>query len=164
MLKWTTADEQNTSHFAVEQSTDGINFVEVGAVTAQGNGIGKAYDFWSQQAKGTSFYRLKMVDIDNEYTYSSVVTVKTNCQYKTRMLTAFPNPVRGGEELHVNLLGYDGAVTGNIYSSAGQLINTIILINGVNTVKTGHLVAGLYNLSVTDKNGNTESVKVVITR
>ena len=71
-LYWQTASEQNSSHFDIERSIDGINFLSIGNVIAAGNSsFIKNYDFNDQHSqKGVNYYRLKMVDVDGKYNFS----------------------------------------------------------------------------------------------
>jgi hypothetical protein len=76
LLNWKTASEYNNSHFVVERSSNGTKYDSIGTVTA---GASHNYSFVDGRVlNGTSFYRLRQVDIDGASKYSKVVTVKTN--------------------------------------------------------------------------------------
>jgi hypothetical protein len=77
-LMWATASEKNSSYFSIEKSDDGINFSEIGIARAQGtsNNIVN-YKFDDNYFKGICYYRLKMVDQDGSFTYSSVQFLET---------------------------------------------------------------------------------------
>ena len=46
LLEWTTSAEQNSSYFDLLRSTDGINFVKAGTITAAGNSnISRQYHY-----------------------------------------------------------------------------------------------------------------------
>jgi hypothetical protein len=77
-LYWVTASEKNSSYFSVEKSDDGINFSEIGIVSAQGtsNNIVN-YKFDDDHFNKLCYYRLKMVDKDGSFTYSSVQFLET---------------------------------------------------------------------------------------
>lgn len=73
-LKWKTSFEQNLSAFAVEYSTDGSNFINAGRVAAQNAALGGDYIFSHATAyRGNVYYRLKMIDKDGGFRYSSIV-------------------------------------------------------------------------------------------
>lgn len=78
VLHWTTANEVNTASFIIEQSTDGNIFKATGQVkAAQNSSINKEYIFTQHSILNAGgFYRLKMVDIDNAFTYSPVIRIK----------------------------------------------------------------------------------------
>jgi hypothetical protein len=77
-LKWSTASEKNSSYFSVEKSDDGINFSEIGIVRAQGtsNNIVN-YKFDDDHFSSTCYYRLKIVDKDGSFKYSSIQFIET---------------------------------------------------------------------------------------
>jgi hypothetical protein len=70
ILNWQTAQEINTSHFIIERSANGTDFSSIGKVSASGNNsITKDYLYTdTKPAKGTNYYRLKMVDADGIFT------------------------------------------------------------------------------------------------
>jgi len=105
LLQWKTAYEQNSSHFNVQRSLDGVNFTDIGSVNASGNtSLETTYQFIDNTAKTASMgktilYRLKEVDKDGRNEISSVVTIKFSDN--TGDLTIMQNPVT--EELRLQL-------------------------------------------------------------
>lgn len=91
-LTWTTAQEINTRKFDVERSTDGINFTAIGTVNAAGNSSSNiSYRFVdTKPVKGTNFYRLRSIDNDNAFKFSTIKSVKN---LGTPELAINPNPV-----------------------------------------------------------------------
>ncbi len=91
-LTWTTSQEINTSKFQVERSTDGQNFTLIGAVNAAGNATtANNYRFIDNKpSKGTNYYRIRSVDNDNSFKFSSIKSVKN---LGTAELAINPNPV-----------------------------------------------------------------------
>jgi hypothetical protein len=100
-LQWRTGYEQNTSHFILERSGDGIQFSPLQRIAATGNSTlplnYKAID--QEPLSGTVFYRLKMLDTDGRFSYSKILAVKMNALAKKAII--FPNPV--SSELHVQV-------------------------------------------------------------
>jgi hypothetical protein len=90
LLTWQTASEVNTDNFDVERSTDGQHFDKIGTVKAQGKAA--TYDFLDKGGplSITTYYRLKINDLDNKSAYSKVITLAP----KVKGLTAkvYPNP------------------------------------------------------------------------
>jgi len=76
-LNWSTASEENNSHFEIEHSLNGRDFTYLGKV----NGVGTTsevqnYGFTDNEATtGKNYYRLRQVDLDGAFEYSSIVTV-----------------------------------------------------------------------------------------
>ncbi len=96
LLDWTTTNEINTHHFAVERSTDGVHFSAIGTLAAMGSSTSKhSYqlnDASAMQA-GSSilYYRLQSVNKDGSHSYSNVLTVRL--QNGEFIFTLSPNPV-----------------------------------------------------------------------
>ncbi|MCX7697622.1 MAG: T9SS type A sorting domain-containing protein [Bacteroidales bacterium] len=77
VLEWETQSELNSDFFIPEKSLDGINFSPIGKVPAAGfsNQI-KEYSFTDPNlSPGMSFYRIKQVDKDGKYSYSTTLSV-----------------------------------------------------------------------------------------
>jgi hypothetical protein len=95
-VQWQTSQEINNNYFIVEKSTDGIHFELVGEVKGNQNST-TLFSYSLQDAhalSGTSYYRLKQVDINGSYTYSSIVVV--NIADTTNEWTIYPNPTSTG--------------------------------------------------------------------
>ncbi len=97
-LNWQTAYEQNSSHYSIQRSVDGVNFTDVGRVAANGiSNIPLNYSYndilpASVKMHKTVFYRLKSVDTDGNYGNSDIVALqldKTDIQ-----LLVSPNPAK----------------------------------------------------------------------
>lgn len=91
-LRWRTLSEENTSHFIVEHSTDGLNFSELGSVKARGFSTTPIeYVFSDKNQFPVVYYRLKSVDNDGTYSLSDITMVKlTHIDEESRIA---PNPV-----------------------------------------------------------------------
>jgi hypothetical protein len=93
-LNWQTVTEQQTSKFVIESSYDGQTFFALDSVKAAGYSIiPKNYSYTqSNPRNGKLYYRLKQVDINGRYEYSSIVMVNSeNNAYKA--VSMYPNPV-----------------------------------------------------------------------
>jgi len=169
-LKWETAEEYNTSHFEIQYSTNGTDFETIGRTEAQGNGPGKVYNYKYAQPNELGYYRLKMVDKDGPFNYSKVVQLRKSCTSVNLAMKVFPNPVRAGQELQLQLIhSCIGDATLTVTSSVGQQIlhRAIQLQPGIQQVKVGMPTAlgkGMYFITVRNSSGeiifNTESVTI----
>ncbi len=75
-LQWSTSNEVNVSHFILEKSVTRNSWQPINSILAKGNNTGNAfYDCYDYQPIGQNFYRLKMIDKDDQFTYSNVVSV-----------------------------------------------------------------------------------------
>ncbi len=74
-LNWNTKNEAGVSHFEIERTDNSNVWNKAGAVNATNNSNGSSYQF-TVQANGTlNMFRLKMIDKDNKFVYSPVVSV-----------------------------------------------------------------------------------------
>ncbi|WP_165759037.1 beta strand repeat-containing protein [Niastella yeongjuensis] len=144
LLKWKTADEENTSVFEIERSSDGVNHAKIGSVTAMGDGA-HSYSFTDDNpAAGNNYYRLKMVDRDGKFTYSKLVLVKFIADGSIQIT---PVPANSFVKLTITNQSLIGQPA-QIYNSAGVLVTNIVLTsstqidisswpNGIYNIKTG---------------------------
>jgi hypothetical protein len=76
-LEWQTSEETNLQKFVIERKTPQSSFTEVASVAPKGNNSN--YIFTDQNAYKTNdmvfVYRLKIVDNNDQVTYSADVTV-----------------------------------------------------------------------------------------
>lgn len=121
-IYWTTASESNNDFFEIERSFDGINFSSVVKINSQSSNSLQPLNYSAQDnnpLNGKSYYRLKQVDKDSKYSYSSLVIVNcTNSVIASPVVTIFPNPVT--ENLTLNILGLPGKKNIMIYDVLGQ--------------------------------------------
>jgi Secretion system C-terminal sorting domain len=111
-LYWTTESEKDNNYAAIEKSTDGYSFKEIGKVYSTGNSTSqKGYDFTDNAANVNNvYYRLKAVDNTGAATYSKVVLV-VGTKNKDA-LYVYPNPSSSFVQI-----------------SAATLIKQVVLIN-----------------------------------
>jgi Concanavalin A-like lectin/glucanases superfamily len=106
-LNWQTEYEQNSSHFNVQRSTDGVNFNTIGTVQAKGTTtIASSYQYLDNSIKTlttgkTIFYRLHQVDKDGRSAMSSIVSVKY--EPAASLLTLLQNPAVNDVRIQVSL-------------------------------------------------------------
>ena len=97
LLKWTTEQEINNDHFEVERSFNGHDFSTIGLVLdAQSTaGTTKSYMFKDNSPelsnKSVIYYRLKQINYNGTYAYSSVLAVKLESKNGITLQVS-PNP------------------------------------------------------------------------
>lgn len=77
-LEWKTSSEYNNDYFIVEKSFNGHSFTEIATIQSKGSGsIENTYSYTdADQIHTKVFYRLKQVDIDHRFDYSSIVILE----------------------------------------------------------------------------------------
>ncbi len=155
-LKWETASENNSSHFDVQRSADGVSFVTIGTVAAAGNSeIKQTYVFTDRSPlKGSvSYYRLKQVDLDARFEISKTILVKLTGS--NNRFAVSPNPV--SSYVVVNLVSdVKETVTLKLIDNNGRVVKTFnqALNNGANQIRLndlGTLPTGVYVLQIKGK-------------
>jgi len=149
LLKWNTSSEFNSSHFEIERSYDGVNFVAVGTKQAAGNSATDiSYDFTDPitVSTGNIYYRLKTLDIDGKGSYSKIISLKLNGGFVKRLST-YPNPFTSNLKLELNAEQSE-LVNLRISNDAGQIVlnknisvqkgnNVIVLSSEIASLKPG---------------------------
>lgn len=158
LLRWKTSGEFNADRFIIEQSADGVNYQTVATVKTSGSVNGSQYQQLVAQTIGQATYRLKMVDIDGSFEYSSVVVVRTDCTNQ-EFMQVYPNPVLNASPV-VNLVftsSYRGSAQFLIFSANSQRLisKPIQVTNGRNlvTADVSALAGGTYIIRVTGVDG-----------
>ena len=74
-LKWTTVDVSGNDHFEVERSSAGGPFTTIGSLPDRG-GVSGSYSYTDPSpGHGVVLYRIKQVDIDGRYSWSTTAEV-----------------------------------------------------------------------------------------
>lgn len=152
-LEWVTATEKNNEVFVVERLDPGTNrFQPVGEIGGAGDSEqALRYDWkdWTPLA-GTNYYRLKQVDYDGRFEYSSVVNVNWKTDEELTM-NVFPNPVWDEVFVHTNR-GISNAAQIHVLSSMGQKISLEVrsLASNQLSLNVAHLPKGVYYLVLTE--------------
>jgi hypothetical protein len=104
VLNWISTNERNTSFFLVERSLDGIHFGSIGKLPARNSAGDNNYLFTDTDAFSSTviYYRLKQVDLDDNYVYSKVLAVRGVNTIRDAV-SVFPNPVRDLIQLQMNV-------------------------------------------------------------
>jgi uncharacterized protein (DUF1501 family) len=153
-VSWRTALEVDAEFFEVQRSADGTDFDTIGEVVAEGRP--SSYDFTDDNPlKGVSYYRLKQVENNGRFTYSSVEKVEIESKI-IKSIRLSPNPTRLNS--FVNLTAYeDSSATLQIVSIQGMIHRTksIAIKRGFNKfpVDAERLSSGIYIVSLINGEG-----------
>ena len=148
LLNWTTSDEVNTSRFDIEKSADGLSFSKTGQVTAFNRSGRNGYSFLDgHPLDKMNFYRLKQIDIDGKFTYSSIVSIWIDVSELKFSLS--PNPA--SHFINISYPGKKDLVTITIYDVQGKLLKQQTSKNNVPiTIDIRDLKAGMYFIQLND--------------
>ncbi len=153
-LSWTTAQELNNDHFAVERSFDGSRFVAVAEVKGKGTtSAATSYSLTDAQvaSKGrAAYYRLRQVDTDGTSTYSTVEMVRFAGAAAQATLDVYPNPATSFSATRLNLAGMSaGTYQVSIVDLTGRVQRRFAQAGGSNELlDITELPAGTYLVQV----------------
>jgi len=137
-LSWMTATELNNQGFEIERSIDESVWEKIGFV--EGNGTSTLMNYYSYTDKslktGIYYYRLKQVDYDGTFEYSSIVEANVTVPIEYALQQNYPNPFNPSTKINFSLAA-DSRVMLKIYDILGQEVSTLL---------SGELSAGEHQL------------------
>lgn len=164
LLEWTTASEINSERFEVEKSLNGQDFILAGSVAAAGiSNIPVDYHYTDRDPSvGTSYYRLKMIDLDGTFEFSEIRPVTYR---KNNTMTLYPNPVSIEGMLNLTI-PEPGNYIQTVTDLEGRIINFATLhIDEPQILKLNALqlfpMQGIYFITLTGPGANA-SFKVIV--
>lgn len=136
-LDWQTSTEVNNAGFEVERaklsapSEKNTVWSTVGFVRGRGTSLTPVRYYFEDKREEPGYYkyRLKQIDQNGEFTYSSEVTVDLTHPGSFELFQNYPNPFSGGGSTVISFeIPKTSWVTLKVYDIAGNLVTT--LING----------------------------------
>lgn len=160
-LTWSTSLEENSGHFVVEKSNDAKKWIELGSVTAAGNSQTQVnYSFSDESgSNGVWYYRLKMVDVDGSFEYSTVKSVVIGL--KATFGIIYPNPT--SETLYIKDSDLEKVERIYIYNKLGRVVKSVHSFNS-NAIDISHLTPGNYVVRVIYKDNNKSIHNIVVNK
>jgi hypothetical protein len=143
-LTWRTESELNNDRFEIEKSVDGLNWKYISNIKGKGTtNVPQDYAFIDEEIiEHITYYRLKQLDFNGEYSYSSIEIVNP---YNAENSLFYPNPAN--DEIIITLPSENEIH----YQIIDQLGRTIL--NGTNPAGTKNifvqeLETGIYFLFI----------------
>jgi hypothetical protein len=160
-LSWSTTEETNSDRFEVQHSTNGKNWGVLGIVGSKGESTVLVHYRYTdhQPVAGENLYRLKMIDKDGTYAFSSIKNVRFDQNLRTVL---YPNPASDKVVLlvdepasiqRIELIGLNGQLLSDHRKTAGAVLSMELNLN--------QLKSGTYIIRITSQNGSIISNKLV---
>jgi len=151
VLNWSTKTEKNSNLFEVERSlAASTNWSTVGTVKAAGlSNSTKSYSYSDTKLQSGKYqYRLKMVDADGSFSYSSVEAAEVAIPKDFAVSQNYPNPFNPSTKIDYQV-PVDAKVILEVYNVTGQKVMELVnqqMSAGYYTVDFGasKLSSGVY--------------------
>jgi subtilisin-like proprotein convertase family protein len=166
-LTWVTSSEQNSSHFDVKRSYDGIKWEHVGQKQGAGNSSTDIeYSVWDVEGSRheVTYYELHQFDFDNALTVYGPIAVRCANDDSPMKGSLSPNPTIEASYLAIENCPL-GEATITLMSSIGQVIYTDRIMvtkkNDVYFIDSFDLTRGSYVVRFQASNGQIVAMKLV---
>lgn len=157
-LTWSTSAETNSDHFEIQRSVDGKKWKAIGSVQSEGESSVRQTYFFTDQlpvAGISNLYRLKMIDLDNTFAYSSIREVRFQHLATSDI---YPNPAE--DVLNLKVTNWKLVKNIRINDLAGAQVYSSDLIQS-GSIDISKLNAGIYILRITHTDGSVHTQKFV---
>ncbi|MBK7884444.1 MAG: S8 family serine peptidase [Chitinophagaceae bacterium] len=156
LLKWSTDNEINSSKFIIERSSNSIDYMAIGSVNANNQAGLNNYSFIdAQPQQGVNYYRLKIMDKDDAFTYSPIRKVDFG---KGNEVTVYPNPVINSLLYLTTSVNCKKAI---LFDAAGKQVKAFTLQGMYNTLDVKAISKGVYQLKIFTENA-VHTQKIII--
>ncbi len=141
-LNWKVSNETNFKGYEVEWSKDGRVFSTLTLIKPIGTN--SYYYVHQMPSNGLNYYRLKMINLDGSFNYSSIQSIKISI---SNSIKVFPNPTK--EFLYVQLNESPNSTTKIIIINAvGQQVQSFKPNELLNKISLINLRRGLYQIQL----------------
>ncbi len=153
-LIWQTELEVNIAEFSIEKLDPGENdFAIIGTVHSKNN-FNNKYQFIDVNPLSENYYRLKIIDNDGNYTFSTVINI--NKKQGTNTAQIFPNPVKNNLNILLNNLENKDDFLIEIMDSSNKTVlkNKVKYSNNksITSIDISNLNIGIYFVKITSNN------------
>jgi hypothetical protein len=160
LLKWTTSQSINFSHFEVEHSTDNKSWYILNKIDGSSYLNNVNYQYMHTRPSAQNYYRLNMIDNDGSYTYSKTVSVQLQQSNLSNLhISATPNPVsdrltiRHDKNMAIDIIG--------IYDMMGKNVTSETTNMEGNQLDISKLKDGIYFIHVFTALDGPHRLKVI---
>lgn len=162
VLSWEVANEIAFDRYELERSFNGTVFNHIATIKAENKTVYRYKDPVSQHSGRRIYYRLKKVNKDGSFSYSAVFSL--HVPVNTRF-SVYPNPANSLVRITLHGNAADASMV-RMTDLAGKtvLVKTISASATETSLDVSRMPAGVYQLKLVLKNGESYSRRLVITR
>jgi hypothetical protein len=151
-LDWKVENETNIKHYEIEWSYNARAFEKVGTLEFNLYVNGKYKFLHLNPINGFNYYRIKQIDNDGRFSYSTVQVIKNSDKIE---IGIYPNPTCN----LLNIIGWNNIAQMNLYEINGKLIKKWQTPEA--SVNMKEFAIGTYILKVKLKDGSQIIEKIV---
>lgn len=152
-LTWITSTESNNDYFVIERADYDLNWTKV--LTTPGAGNSTSEITYQEKDRnplpGISYYRLKQVDFDGQYSYSDVVSVLNPNETDGDVVFLYPNPSKNGMViLHIPTITSEFETEVKIFDLQGKTVWQGAFPENENLleIQYGSIQSGMYLIEI----------------
>lgn len=163
-IQWNSRSEQNIRGYITERSADGQHFSAFGNEVPAMN-TNSLTSYQAQDASplaGTSYYRLKILENDGSYRFSSIARINRGAAADLSKVQ--PSPIVRGSQLQLYLSSKVRAGDMiSIYDAAGQLRRTLTATgSAIIHISTDMFTPGIYLIRITSQSDAGPALRFVV--
>ena len=154
---WQTTNEINVSHFNIQHSKNGKDFITIGKISAK-NKTENEYSFVDEKpSEALNYYRIESVDVDGKQNYTAIKTL--SLKNSSLNVNIFPNPANN----FVNVSSTNNIKEIKLVNQVGQIVYQANNINLPSIkISTKEFVKGVYIFTVILASNNIEHIKFIV--
>jgi Secretion system C-terminal sorting domain len=158
-LTWKTSSEINSSGFEIERSENGKDFTKIGYVKSDANNGNSneklGYSFIDEMPmEGNNFYRLKQLDIDGKFEFSTIKSAKIEDKEAIKI---YPNPTSDFINIESNKLSKIKSI--ELINAKGSIIYKTNLVE--NKIDMSAQPTGVYFVKIEEASGKIILKKIL---
>lgn len=157
VINWQTATEMQSSHYVIETSADGTLFNKTALVYSKNSVNGAAYSYRLNDYTQPVWFRIKTIDKDGSFTYSSLQRFTPAC---VGSLQVYPNPVH----TRATINGLQNGMQVQVINAEGKLLWSQKAAGNLLQIPVSTFANGLLLVQVKHPNGKIVSSTRLIKR
>ncbi len=139
-IKWAADHDNGFKNYELQVSDNGTTFKTIAIMSPTND---RRYHF-DASLSGNLFYRLKLNEQDNSFSYSDILPVKVYCDKFDVQI--YPNPAT--DALKINLIGISQTSSATVFDAQGKTLISVLLKTGLNTIDIKNFSKGVYFVKV----------------
>jgi hypothetical protein len=154
-LNWETKTEKNSDRFVIERKTINAAWEIIGSVKASAlSNSPKKYSYSDTKLQSGKYqFRLKMIDNDGSFSYSSITEAEVTLPKDFELSQNYPNPFNPATKIDYKL-PFDSRITLEVFNLTGERVCQLVNEDqpaGYYTVDLGasRLTSGVYFYKIT---------------